>query len=100
MATKKKVEQAERCVLVTTAHRGVFFGALASEESHAEVVLTGARNVISWSGRRGFLGLASHGPEKESRIGSTAGRVRLYDVTSITDCTDAAVKCFRGWPEP
>jgi small nuclear ribonucleoprotein (snRNP)-like protein len=97
MATKKKIE---RHVLVTTAHRGVFFGTLASEESHAEVVLTAARNVISWSGRRGFLGLASHGPERESRIGSTAERIRLYDVTSITDCTAAAVACFRGWPEP
>lgn len=97
MATEKKTE---RCVLVTTAHRGVFFGVLASEESHVEVVLTKARNVISWSGHRGFLGLASHGPELDSRIGSTAERIRLYDVTSITDCTAEAVASFRCWPEP
>jgi hypothetical protein len=88
----------ERWVLVTTEHRGVFFGRVVGDgASKAEIVLEECRCAIYWSGSRGFLGLASHGPEEGSRIGSTAPRVLLHDVTSVSDCTPKAVKVWRGW---
>ena len=86
-------------VLVTTAHRGVFFGHLSAgqDEDAKSIVLTGCRNAIYWSGSKGFLGLAAHGPEDGSRIGATAPSVRLHDVTSITECTPEAASKWEAW---
>jgi len=88
-----------RPVLVTTEHRGVFFGDLDNDtdETARSLVLTNCRNAIYWAGSRGFLGLASHGPDEGSRIGSEAPRVLLHDVTSVTECTDTAADKWRGW---
>lgn len=96
MATKK----AKRPVIVTTAHRGVFFGLLAEDNGKDSVVLTEARNVLEWTGRRGFLGMSAHGPEKGSRLGSTASRITLYDITGVADCTPEAAKALAAWPQP
>lgn len=87
-------------VVVTTQHRGVFFGHLSSDqdETARSLVLSDCRCAIYWSGKRGFLGLASHGPEEGSRIGATAPRVRLHDVTSVSACTPAAAEAWRAWP--
>ena len=88
-----------KAVIVTTQHRGVFFGRLENgqDETARSLVLVGCRNAMYWSGTRGFLGLASHGPEPESKIGATAPRVLLHDVTSITDCTDVAAEKWESW---
>ena len=90
-----------RNVLVTTEHRGVFFGELSDDQDRAarSLTLKNCRNVIYWSGERGFLGLAAHGPEPDSRIGSTAPDVLLHDVTSVSICTDNAAEAFKSWPE-
>ena len=87
----------ERYVLVTTQHRGVFFGLLEAplDEQARTIALQKCRNVIYWSGKRGFLGLASHGPEDGSRVGSEARRVLLHDITSVTDCSSDAVRRFK-----
>ena len=59
----------ERAVLVTTAHRGVFFG-YATNTDGATIALRSARNCIYWPiEQKGFLGLATAGPLKGSRIG-------------------------------
>jgi len=87
-------------VIVTTEFRGVFFGYLNGAKSQESVELTNARNVIFWSGNRGFLGLAKHGPESESRVGSIVDKLTLYKVTSISDCTPEAEKKFLHWPQP
>lgn len=86
-------------VLVTTAHRGVFFGHLDAEEDETErsLVLTDCRNAIYWAGKRGFLGLASHGPDEGSRIGTAAPRVLLHDVTSVTHCSAEAAAKWENW---
>lgn len=88
-------------VLVTTEHRGVFFGRMEKEGDYdrnaRRIVLKGCRNVIYWSGSRGFLGLASHGPEKGSKVGSEAPSVELHSVTSVADATPEAAKAFKDW---
>ncbi len=86
-------------VLVTTQHRGVFFGRLEEGQdlNARSLVLLECRNAIYWSGSRGFLGLASHGPESGSRIGTAAPRVLLHDVTSVTTCSEEAAKKWRNW---
>lgn len=94
MATPK-----ERPVLVTTAHRGVFFG-WASKTDGPIIQLKRAQLVIRWaSDLRGFMGLASHGPSKSNstnNIGRPAD-IELRDITSVTECTDAAVANFEKW---
>lgn len=59
---KKTTRTKERAVLVTTAHRGVFFG-YATKTDGDTIKLRAARNCIYWhQSVRGFLGLASTGP--------------------------------------
>ena len=80
----------ERPVLVTTAHKGVFFG-FASETSGASINLKRARLCIYWSAdMNGFMGLASKGPSKNCKIGSPAD-IEIRDITSVTECTPEAV---------
>ena len=84
-----------KSVLVTTSHRGVFWGQLEStSDAGRTVTLTRARNAIRWATQNGFLELASDGPNSNSKIGAIAPRIVLYDVTSITECTDAATQAW------
>jgi len=92
MATKKK---SDRFVLVTTEFRGVFAGYL-EEENGATLTLTQARNAILWGTKRGFLELADTGPTSASRIGAPAPRLKLHKVTSVTDCTPAAIEAWES----
>lgn len=86
-------------VIVTTEHRGVFFGFLARGTEEARTItLTSARNAIYWATTRGFVELAQVGPNKSSRVGAVAPRIVLHDVTSVTECTDAAAAAWRAFP--
>jgi hypothetical protein len=92
MATKKS-----RPVLVTTAHRGVFFG-YATETSGTTIKLTKARNCVYWSSDvKGFLGLAANGPSKSCRIGPAAD-IELRDITSVSEVTPAATELWEAHP--
>jgi hypothetical protein len=90
----KKTAKLERAVLVTTQHRGVFFG-YAKDVDGAIVVLTRARNCLYWPAEnRGFVGLASMGPVKGARVGPVAPELRLRDITSVALCSGDAVKAW------
>jgi hypothetical protein len=92
----KKVN-GERAVLVTTSHRGVFFG-YATDTAGAVISLRAARNCIYWpTKQKGFLGLATEGPLPGARIGPAAD-LELRDITSVAACTDAAVKAWESAP--
>ena len=85
-----------RPVLVTTEYRGVFFG-YAVDTSGDTITLTDARNCIYWpSANGGFLGLASEGPAKGSRIGARIGKIELRKVTAVLEVSDAAVKAWEA----
>lgn len=87
----------ERAVLVTTAHRGVFFG-YATDTSGDTIHLRACRNAVYWSaGLHGFLGLASRGPDKKSRIGPPANGV-VRAVTGVWDVSPEAVKAWEAAP--
>lgn len=79
----------ERYVVVTTAHRGVFAG-YASKTDGPMINLRAARLCISWSADlKGFMGLASHGPNGNCKIGPAAN-IELRDITAVVECTDKA----------
>lgn len=93
----KKETNQERPVLVTTAHRGVFFG-YTEDTSGAIIKLRAARNCLYWpTEQKGFLGLASTGPVRGTRIGPAAD-LELRDITSVAACTPEAVIAWEKAP--
>ncbi len=98
MSSELKIGDA---VLVTTEHRGVFFGYFCEwlDNDHKHIGLTKCRNCISWpSSVRGFLGLAETGPDSGCRIGPAADVPMLRDVTSVSRVTDDAVLRWEAAP--
>jgi hypothetical protein len=94
----KAKSESKATVLVTTSHRGVFWGTIESTRDNGRtIVLTGARNAIYWATSKGFLELAQIGPNKASKVGATAPRITLHDVTSVTECTDEAAKAWESF---
>ena len=95
--TSRTKEIKERAVLVTTAHRGVFFG-YATKTDGATINLRRARNCLYWPAeQRGFLGLAQDGPKPGSRVGPAAD-IALRDITCVAEVTDAAAKAWEAAP--
>jgi Domain of unknown function (DUF6948) len=89
--------QKERAVLVTTAHRGVFFG-YAKDTSGETIKLRAARLCVYWSADlRGFMGLASHGPNSGCRIGPPAD-IEIRSITSVTEVTPEATANWEKAP--
>ena len=87
-----------RRVIVTTSHRGVFFGTLAADGGDS-VTLQDARNILRWGpDTRGFLGLAATGPSPDSRVGPAVPELSLRGITSVTRCTDIAVAAIEAGP--
>jgi hypothetical protein len=92
--TKSK---AERAVLVTTSHRGVFFG-YASDIDGQSIQLRAGRNCLYWTaGVKGFAGLAATGPSKSCRVGPAVD-IQLRDITSVSLVTDEAAKAWELAP--
>ena len=81
-------------VLVTTEHRGVFFGYLNGRKpGKKQLTLERCRNCGFWSRPMGgFLGLATQGPDDECRVGPPATKTTIYDITSATEVSAKAVK--------
>ena len=93
----QRVEQTERPVLVTTGHRGVFFG-YAGDVDGDTIRLRDCRNVVYWSADvRGFIGLAANGPSKTCKVGPAA-TMTLRNITSVAEVTPEAVKAFEAAP--
>jgi hypothetical protein len=94
MTKKAQAAQADkkdggRPVVVTTAHKGVFFG-YAEDTDGDQIKLSRARLAIYWSADvQGFMGLASQGPTAGCRIGPPA-TITLRDITSVLEVTPEA----------
>ncbi len=90
-------KKTERPVLVTTAHRGVFFG-YATDTEGDTIKLTNARNCIYWSKDvKGFLGLAATGPTAGCRIGPAA-TIELRNITCVAEVDAKAVSNWEAAP--
>lgn len=84
-------------VLITTKHRGVFFGYEVGRYDQADgnlaVLLEGARCAIRFGTTGGFMQLAATGPTEASRVGDRAdGEFR--DVTCVLKVTPDAVEAW------
>lgn len=85
----KKAANRKRAVIVTTAHRGVFFG-YATDTEGETISLAKSRLCLYWSkDMGGFMGLASIGPSRECKIGTPAN-ITLRSITSVIEVTKEA----------
>lgn len=82
-----------RAVIVTTAHRGVFFG-YADKTDGDTIALKDSRLCVYWSADvRGFMGLAANGPTPSCRIGPPAD-ITLRNITAVLDVTPKAEQAW------
>jgi len=96
---KKKalVRNSERPVIVTTAHRGVFFG-WAKDTDGETIALRKAQLCVYWSADcKGFMGLAAKGPSASCKIGPPAD-ITLRSITAVLECTPEAVAAWESQP--
>ena len=81
----------ERPVIVTTAHRGVFFG-YATDTDGETIELKRSRLCLRWTADlRGFMGLAAFGPSSSCIIGAPAD-ITLRAITAVLEVTPEAEK--------
>lgn len=95
--TTKKTKQTKRPVIVTTEHKGVFFG--YAEDTEGETIkLTQARMCLYWCADVGsFMGLAAVGPLNGSKVGRRAD-ITVRNITAVLEMTETAVKCWEAFP--
>ena len=101
--TKSKTEGAP--VLVTTEHRGVFFGYAAHADLAAwksgktpTLDLKRMRNCIQWRGLHGFLALTTEGPSAACKIGPAAAGGTLAKITGVWDVEPKATDAWEAAP--
>jgi len=97
VTTNGKKATKERAVIVTTAHRGVFFG-YATKTDGATIALKRSRLCIYWSRDvKGFMGLAAGGPTVGCRIGPAAD-ITLRNITAVLEVSPEAVAQWEAAP--
>jgi small nuclear ribonucleoprotein (snRNP)-like protein len=80
-----------KSVIVTTEHRGVFYGKLKSyDEDRRAAVLDNALMIIHFGTTQGLFQLAATGPTASSRLSAIAPSVRLEKTVSIIGVSAAA----------
>lgn len=85
-------------LLVTTEHKGVFFG-WGVESDAPTIRLEKAQMCVYWSSEcKGVLGLATNGPTENCKVGPAVPAITLRGVTSVTVVTDAAVAMWEAKP--
>lgn len=87
-------------LVVTTAHRGVFFGyGVPGDRDKDTIRLERARMCVYWSqDMKGVLGLAAIGPTKSCRVGPPVPAITLRDVTSVMEATEDTAKAWENGP--
>lgn len=86
-------------VLITTAHRGVFFAQVEETADLTQKHLTKLKNcrmAIYWNTTKGVQQLAEEGPNSGSKIASFSDVEILHDVTAIFNVTDKAAEKWLG----
>ena len=99
MVTKNKsaTNSKSRAVIVTTAHRGVFFGYTDKIDGDT-ISLKSSRLCVYWSADvKGFMGLASGGPTASCKIGPAAD-IMLRNITAVLEVSEQAIKAWEAAP--
>jgi len=82
-------------LLVTTLHKGVFFG-WGQKTDEKNITLTDCQMCVSWSAdMRGVFGLAALGPSSGCRISPPVPEMLIHDITSIAVCTPESAEAWK-----
>ena len=83
-------------VIITTTHRGVFFGRVPSGQDMfaADITLNNATMVIRWGTIHGLGQLAATGPTPKSKLSSVVTSWHLRDISSVLAVTSEAATAF------
>jgi hypothetical protein len=84
-----------KSILITTKHRGVFFGQVPADKDLTTSTLTdieNARMAIQFGTTRGVMQLAESGPTKNSKIGAACKINVLHDITGVFECSAEATE--------
>lgn len=84
-------------ILITTAHRGVWFAQVKQGTDLTPETLTDLKNcrmAIHWGTTKGLHELCQTGPTKSSRISAPADIPVLHKVTAVFDVTDEAAAAW------
>jgi len=104
---QRKVKQAEReadvenmtPVVITTSHRGVFFGYVQQAKLEETMTLKNARMCVFWPETvKGVLGLAATGPLAGSKIGPAVPSLTVNNVDALMEMTREAVQRWEKGP--
>lgn len=88
----------KQALVVTTEHRGVFFG-YGESTKDTTIRLEQAQMCVYWSADvKGVVGLAANGPTKGCKIGPPAPAITLQKVTSIMEVSAAAEAKWKDQP--
>lgn len=86
-------------LVVTTLHKGVFFGYGEPKLNVKNIRLTNVRMCVYWSSDiKGVLGLAASGPNNSCKVTPSVPSMILNDVTGIMECSDAAKLKWESGP--
>lgn len=98
MNLERNQQMEKKPLVVTTEHRGVFFGwGVPTKDKTIE--LTKAQMCVYWSSDiGGVLGLASSGPSGKCRISPAIPKITLQAVTSVMEASKEAVKAWEQKP--
>jgi hypothetical protein len=85
-------------LVVTTEHKGVFFG-YGIPTDKKTIRLTDARMCVYWSTDvKGVVGLAAKGPTQGCKVGPAAPGITLQSVTSIMEVSPEAEAKWKEEP--
>ncbi len=87
-------------VLITTQHRGVFFGYIEPGTENDDPITVTEKQMCTYYSKamRGVFGLAVHGPDKDCKIGPPVKEAKIKNITSVVECTDEAAKNWKKEP--
>lgn len=90
-----------KAVVVTTKHRGVFFGYIEEgiDITQRTLHIESCRMCIKWPvDNRGVIGLAALGPVDGAKVTPAAPAITLQDITSVMECSERAALAWESEP--
>jgi len=92
------MENGKQPLVVTTEHRGVFFGYGTPTDKNT-IRLERARMCVYWpEENHGVIGLAADGPKKGAKVGPAALMLTLRGVTAVMEVGEKAAKAWESEP--
>ena len=85
-------------MIVTTAHKGVFFG-YGTPTTEKTIRIEQAQMCVYWSADvKSVLGLAATGPSRGCRVGPPVPSMTIQDVTGIIEASPISEAAWKAQP--